>query len=94
MHLPLGTLFSFAGEIKLYKAEDSGEKKHLASIQAPKLLPLKVSCPVILTVNLPEHLVNGLTGIVTDLQDNSVQVHFPSFHQQTMQSISISFHCV
>ena len=49
MHLPLGTFFSFAGEIKLYKAEDSGEKKHLASIQAPKLLPLKVSCPVMLS---------------------------------------------
>lgn len=82
MHLPLGTFLSFAGEIKLYKAEDSGEKKHLASIQAPKLLPLKVSCPVMLTVNLSEHLVNGLTGIVTDLQDNSVQVHFPSINKQ------------
>ena len=82
MHLPLGTFFSFAGEIKLYKAEDSGEKKHLASIQAPQLLPLKVSCPVMLTVNLSEHLVNGLTGIVTDLQDNSVQVHFPSINKQ------------
>ena len=91
MHLPLVTFFT--GEIKLYKAEDSGEKKHLASIQAPKLLPLKVSCPVMLTVNLSEHLVNGLTGIVTDMQDNSVQVHFPSLNKK-MQSISISFHCV
>ena len=67
----------FSGEDKLYSCSDEGDCSGL-DIHVPKQLHLKIGCPVILTVNLSDTLVNGLTGHTVECQDNCVVVHFAS----------------
>ena len=46
------------------------------SCDAPKILCLKIGCPVILIRNLPGGLCNGLQGIVTKLEEEGPTVNF------------------
>lgn len=69
-------------EGRIYKANiNHGNSKYLNKILAPNYLHLKVSCPVILLVNIGGKLVNGLQGIVRALNDDSVTVFFPQVNE-------------
>lgn len=69
------------GDLKSYKAVDFGQEPYLSNIQrnclAPEILKLKVGAQVMLLKNMPkEDLVNGSIGIVTKLNNDSVEVDF------------------
>lgn len=69
------------GEIKSYRALDSGSEPYLSSIQrnclAPEILKLKVGAQVMLLKNMSkEDLFNGSIGIVQKLNNDSVEVSF------------------
>ena len=77
-------LESLSGERKLYHTEngDSVSVKMRKSIDVPNVLALKIRAPVILTVNLSQSLVNGLSGVVKVLNDDSVDVYFHLLKQK------------
>ena len=58
----------------MYKSIDKGDKKVCKLIPAPKVLPLKINVKVIITRNLDNDLVNGLSARVTKLNDDSLSV--------------------
>ena len=58
----------------MYKSTDKGDKKVCKLIPAPKVLPLKINAKVIITRNLNNGLVNGLSGRVTKLNDDNISV--------------------
>ena len=60
-----------------FHSQDTGHKKYLCKCIADKTLVLKVGAPVILLYNINSVLVNGLTGVVIDFQDNFPVVDFP-----------------
>ncbi|KAJ8311470.1 hypothetical protein KUTeg_010825 [Tegillarca granosa] len=66
---------------KVYVAEDTGSPDALQRCRLPKKIHLKINSLVILLVNLSDELVNGLVGIVTDLKQDSVTVHFDSLER-------------
>ena len=77
-----GCLETLDTEEKIYKAKiNSGNSKYLNKILATNYLHLKVSCPVILLVNLGGKLVNGIQGIVRALNDDNVTVYFPQINE-------------
>ena len=69
-------LKAMPGEAKMYHSNDEGDSYYLNKFQAPKVLCLKVGCPVMLVVNLSDTLVNGTTGKVKQLTEDAVIVHF------------------
>ncbi|KAJ8305771.1 hypothetical protein KUTeg_016316 [Tegillarca granosa] len=72
---------SACGIEKVYVAEDTGSPDALQRCRLPKKIHLKINSPVILLVNLSDELVNGLVGIVTDMKQDSVTVHFDSLER-------------
>lgn len=68
----------FSGVDHVYHAKDEGE---CTGLPGEKTLHLKIGCPVILIVNLSDQLVNGLSGTVTKLGKDSVEVFFKSIDQ-------------
>ena len=60
----------------MYKSHDEGSQHYLNKFLAPKNLRLKVGCPVMLIQNLSNTLVNGLSGEVTKVNIDSVDVKF------------------
>jgi hypothetical protein len=52
----------------------------LKSCQAQQILFLKVKAPVVLIVNLNNHLVNGSRGVVKEIKADSVSVYFERLH--------------
>ena len=64
------------GERKLFHAADKGDHHYLNHIQAPEKLALKVGCPVMLLCNLGGKLLNGVTGIVTSIEDDEIICSF------------------
>ena len=71
-------LRSLKGPVKVYHSEEGQHisPKMRKSIDVPQRLFLKIGAPVILSVNISSRLVNGLTGVVKDLKDDFVIVHF------------------
>ena len=67
------------GEIHYYDSREGMNisRKFRNSINVPHVLAFKENSPVILTVNLSEKLVNGLSGYVKSLDTSSVIVYFP-----------------
>ena len=51
------------------------------SIDVPQRLFLKTGAPVIVTVNISSRLVHGLTGIVTELNEDCVIVHLQNLQE-------------
>lgn len=43
---------------------------------APKKLGIKISAPVMLLTNITDQLVNGATGTVMKIEDNTITVDF------------------
>ena len=78
-------------EEKIYKAKiNSVNSKYLNKILATNYLHLKVSCLVILLVNLGGRLVNGIQAIVRALNDDNVTVYFSQINES--QYISKTVH--
>ena len=75
-------LQSRPGVVKLYISEEGHNVclRMRKSVDVPKKLFLKVGAPVILTVNLSKKFMNGLSGVVMRLFDDSVEVYFYSFY--------------
>ena len=74
------SLQELPGPSKTYTSVE-GHKLNLKTrkaVDAPSHLQLKVGAPVILTVNLSNNLVNGLDGRITEMNDDSVRVYFPT----------------
>ena len=68
------------GDLYEFVSEDSGDVKELETITAPKILWLKVGCPIILLKNLSDTLVNGLRGILLSVTNSELLVRFPSLN--------------
>ncbi len=66
---------TFSGEMKTYHSIDTGNSK---LSRVPNTLFMKADAPVMLVVNLNSILVNGMCGVVKKLNENSVDVYFPS----------------
>ena len=62
------------GPEQLYMSEDTGEKINYKKCGANKYLLLKENCKVIVTRNLYDELVNGISGQVISMSDNSVNI--------------------
>jgi ATP-dependent exoDNAse (exonuclease V) alpha subunit len=75
-----------AGELKIYKSVDEGSNYYLDKYLAPNNLGLKVGCPVMLLKNLSNVLVNGLRGIVFQMNPESVDVKF----ETEMKTITVN----
>ena len=67
-------LMKLPGEIKVFEAKDKGAKKYFHTCNAPKLLAVKQNCKVLVVRNLPNGLVNGLTGTVLKISDSTIQI--------------------
>ena len=69
-------LQSLPGDMVCFPSEDADSSHYLNKMLAPKNLGLKVSCSVMLLINLSDVLVNGLTGTVTKIENDSIDVNF------------------
>ena len=65
---------------RTYMAVDVGSPKYLKRILALQRVAFKVGCKVMLLRNLTDILVNGLLGVVTQLEDDNIYVHFNALH--------------
>ena len=77
-------LKAMPGETKIYRSNDEGDSYNLNKFQAPKVLGLRIGCPVMLVVNLRDKLVNGTTGIIKKLTDDSIVVHLKKTQTQPL----------
>ena len=76
--------------MKVYYSEDKGNRKLVKLCKAPKALALKSDCSVIINQNLPNGLVNGLCGSVTQMSNNevTVKIHEDPFLKHGMEGKS------
>ena len=88
------TLTTVAGNERIYTAQDNGDKSKLTRCGAPKYLLLKTGCKVIVTRNLDSGLVNGLSGVITEMGHNSVKmcVDTDKHLNHTMQGREFTVH--
>ena len=68
------TLDTLPGEEHLYTAEDNGTKISYRKSGAPKYLLLKPNCKVIVTRNLHNGLVNGISATISSINADDVQI--------------------
>ena len=78
------SIIHWPGQLVQCKAIDSGERKYLDRILAPKTLWIKEGCPVILLKNLSDKLVNGLQGKVVSTNEKGPTIEFPSIGLTTL----------
>ena len=71
-------LMDLEGETKTFHAIDEGDMNKLRKLSVPKVLHLKLNCPVMLVKNLSANLVNGLQGTIVEIGNNTVTVKFES----------------
>ena len=64
--------FTFLGDAVELKSIDGGDTKQLKSCEVQHILFLKVNAPVVLIVNLNNHLVNGSRGVLKEIKADSV----------------------
>ena len=64
-----------SGDEKIYNSLDEGDTERIGG---EKEIHIKIGCPVILTVNLSDELVNGLSGTVEKMNNDNVHVYFPT----------------
>ena len=67
-------LLKLPGQMHVFEAKDRAPSKYLKTCNAPKVLALKINCKVLVICNLPNGLVNGLTGPVLEVTDVSVKI--------------------
>ena len=68
------TLEKLPGNEHLFTSEDNGEKMSYKKCGAQKYLVLKENCQVIVTRNLYNGLVNGISGKITSIQSDCVKM--------------------
>ena len=68
------TLSKLNGHEYLFSAEDVGDNVSYRRCGAKKYLTVKLGCKVVITRNLYNGLVNGLSGTVTEIQSDYVKV--------------------
>ena len=68
------TLNKLPGNEVMFSAEDIAVTCAIHSCNAPKYLPLKVGCKVIVIRNLENGLVNGISAHVEEIHDQSVVI--------------------
>ena len=68
------TLDTLPGDEHLYTAEDNGTKISYRKSGAPKYLLLKPNCKVIVTRNLHNGLVNGISATISSINADDVQI--------------------
>ncbi|XP_062608036.1 ATP-dependent DNA helicase PIF1-like [Saccostrea cucullata] len=81
-------LHSVVGDLHTFKSEDSGESKLCDQFFAPKYFGVKIGCPVMLLINLTDHLVNGKIGTVKLIEDEFIHVTFCLFGESRTVKIS------
>ena len=64
------------GVSKSYQSIDEDVNKLCSKMCVPKLLHLKIGCPVMLVKNISSALVNGFQGKVVAMKEDSVTVDF------------------
>ncbi|KAL3861919.1 hypothetical protein ACJMK2_007931 [Sinanodonta woodiana] len=69
-------LMEMDGVSKCYQSIDEDVNKLCSKMCVPKLLHLKIGCPVMLVKNISSALVNGLQGKVVAMKEDSVTVDF------------------
>ncbi|KAL3881351.1 hypothetical protein ACJMK2_027801 [Sinanodonta woodiana] len=69
-------LMEMDGVSKCYQSIDEDVNKLCSKMSVPKLLHLKIGCPVMLVKNISSALVNGLQGKVVAMKEDSVTVDF------------------
>ena len=67
-------LHEMPGDLTNYVANDTGPNTHHQKILAPKVLYIKLGCPVILLRNISSTVVNGMRGSVIGLQHHQIEV--------------------
>ena len=65
-------LSKLPGNMKVYQAKDKCPVKYLRTCSAPKVLPVKINCKVMIIRNLENRLVNRLTGTVIHMDDENI----------------------
>lgn len=76
-------LLSQDGDLYEFNACDSGILAELKDLTVPKVLWVKVGCPVILLRNLSNTLVNGLRGTLMAVNDTELTIRFPTLELTT-----------
>lgn len=74
--------------MKVYHSQDEGPQHYLNKFVAQNFLGLKINCPVMLLRNLSDTLVNGLRGVVKQLDTDSIEVKFLINKMSVLFSIS------
>ena len=69
-------LMELDGEMHTYESFDDGDKKHLSKLPVSQTLHVKLQCPVMLVKNISKHLVNGMQGVVVEINTDTVIVNF------------------
>lgn len=86
------------GDSHAYTAQDKGDVKLLDKLNVPKILCLKVGCPVILLRNLSPSLVNGSLGTVLKIHKDGPEVQFSrevvTLHKETFTQFDAKRRCV
>ena len=67
-------LSKLPGNMKVYQAKDKCPVQYLRTCSAPKVLPMKINCKVMIIRNLENGLVNGLTDTVIHMDDENIRI--------------------
>ena len=67
-------LEKLTGNQIIFKSDDTADKKVLRNCASPMALALKLNCKVLITQNLSNGLVNGLTGTVIAIKEDHIDV--------------------
>jgi ATP-dependent DNA helicase PIF1 len=72
-------LLDLEGDLKTFRSVDEGDIAKLKKIPVENTLHVKINCPVMLVKNLSQNLINGLQGVVQeiDIEMNTITVKFP-----------------
>ena len=68
------------GLLQVFQSKDKGPKKYMNLTNAPETLALKSGCRVIITHNLNNELVNGLTAKVISITPDSIEIEIDDEH--------------
>jgi hypothetical protein len=72
-------LLDLEGDLKTFRSVDEGDIAKLKKILVENTLHVKINCPVMLVKNLSQNLINGLQGVVHEIDTvmNTITVKFP-----------------
>ena len=83
-------LSKLPGNMNVYQAKDKCPVKYLRTCSAPKVLPVKINCKVMIIRNLENGLVNRLTGTVIHMDADNIYIEM----MRMMKWITIWWMCL